>query len=526
MGDHSVSKKKSKKSRSEKDKAEKKAEKKQKKEQKTPVDSPIKEKKTKSPKNKKRPRDEAAVDESPKQQKTKSNSTPHSDRAAVEKFRTANRISVSLDSKDAYPVLSFDECRSRFPESDALLNAFCSTFTSPTPIQAQCWPIGLAGRDLIGIAETGSGKTLAFLLPAMARVGQQTAASKKSRRCQPSILVLAPTRELAMQSDLVCNEVASVTGVRSICVAGGMDRKEQTTALRQGCQVVMATPGRLISLLESNECDLSRCQHLILDEADRMLDMGFEPDIKKIMSYLPSQRQTAMFSATWPEEIRALAGQYLTKPVKVIIGSDDLTANSRVTQIVEVIDGRAKDRRLTQLLTKYHDQKNRILIFCLYKKEAARVESSLWNGGWNVTGIHGDMGQTQRTQAFNNFKDGSVPLLVATDVASRGLDIPNVEYVINYTFPLTIEDYIHRIGRTGRAKKSGVAHTLFTIAEKGKAGDLCRVLREADQEVPSELEKFGPSIKKKKEHSMYGTHYEDGGPMKEATRVTFDSDSE
>jgi len=523
MGDHSVSKK-SKKSKRSEDKLEKKGERKQKKEQKkTPVESPIKEK---TPKNKKRSRDEDAVAESPKQQKKQSNTTPHSDRAAVEKFRTANRISVSLDTKEAYPVLSFDECRSRFPESDALLNAFCADFASPTPIQAQCWPIGLAGRDLIGIAETGSGKTLGFLLPAMARIGQQSAASKKSRRCQPSILVLAPTRELALQSDLVCNEVSSVTGVSSICVAGGMDRKEQTNALRQGCQVVVATPGRLISLLETKECDLSRCQHIILDEADRMLDMGFEPDIKKIMSYLPTQRQTAMFSATWPEEIRALAGQYLTKPVKIIIGSDDLTANSRVTQIVEVVDGREKDRRLTQLLTKYHDQKNRILIFCLYKKEAARVESSLWNSGWNVTGIHGDMGQTQRTQAFNNFKDGTVPLLVATDVASRGLDIPNVEYVINYTFPLTIEDYIHRIGRTGRAKKTGVAHTFFTVAEKGKAGDLCRVLREANQEVPSELEKFGPSIKKKKEHSMYGTHYEDGAPMKEASRVTFDSDSE
>lgn len=170
------------------------------------------------------------------------------------------------------------------------------------------------------------------------------------------------------------------------------------------------------------------------------------------------------------------------------------------------------------------------MIFCLYKKEAARVERNLYQRGWNVKGIHGDMAQQQRTEAFNSFKDGSIPLLVATDVASRGLDIPNVEYVINYTFPLTIEDYIHRIGRTGRANKTGIAHTLFTVNEKGKAGDLCRILKEAGQDVPAELEKFGPSIKKKKEHSMYGTHYNsntDGDDIAQApTRITFDSDSE
>jgi len=407
------------------------------------------------------------------------------------------------------------------------LDAFCKGFTKPTPIQAQCWPIGLSGRDLIGIAETGSGKTLGFLLPGIVKLNAEV--DTKPRKRQPAILVLAPTRELAMQSDIVCNEAAAETGIRSVCIAGGLDRGAQNQALKRGAQVVVATPGRLISLLECNECDLSRTKYLVLDEADRMLDMGFEPDIKKIMSYLPKKRQTVMFSATWPEEIRALASQYLKNPTKVIIGSDDLSANVRVTQHVELIDPRGKDRRLEQLLTNYHKDENRILIFCLFKKEAARVERNLYNRGWNVKAIHGDMAQPQRTEAFNAFKDGSVPLLVATDVASRGLDIPNVEYVINYTFPLTIEDYIHRIGRTGRANKTGIAHTLFTVNEKGKAGDLCRILEEANQVVPPELVKFGPSIKKKKVHSMYGTHYgnTDGDDIAQApTRITFDSDSE
>ena len=325
-----------------------------------------------------------------------------------------------------------------------------------------------------------------------------------------------------MQGDETCNSASAKTGIKSICIAGGMDRNAQTTAITRGTQVVFATPGRLISLIEACECDLSKISYLVLDEADRMLDMGFEPEIRKIIANIPATRQTMMFSATWPEEIRELAQKYLKNPVKVTIGSDDLSACNRVTQIVEIVDQRDKDRKLEQLLKKYHDRKNRILIFCLYKKEAARVESSLARKGWNVCGIHGDMGQNQRTDAFQKFKSGAVPLLVATDVAARGLDIPNVEYVINYTFPLTIEDYIHRIGRTGRAQKTGIAHTFFTVLEKTKGGDLCKVLRDANQVVPPELEKFGPSIKKKKSHDLYGTAYEAPATMKAATRIKFD----
>ena len=289
--------------------------------------------------------------------------------------------------------------------------------------------------------------------------------------------------------------------------------------------MVVATPGRLIDLVSDGSVILDYVEYLVLDEADRMLDMGFEDDIKKIIARVPKQRQTLMFSATWPESIRELAHSFLINPVRVTIGSVDLSASHSVAQIVEIIEPRQKDARLVQLLNEYHaSRSNRVLIFCLYKKEASRVERTLKQKGWsNVQSIHGDLSQEQRNFAFKGFKDGTSPLLVATDVAARGLDIPNVEYVINYTFPLTIEDYIHRIGRTGRAGKKGIAHTLFTIEDKPKAGDLVTVLREANQPCPPELEKFGPSIHRKKEHKLYGAFYKDDSkPMPAASRITFD----
>jgi len=487
-----------------------------------------KDKKDKPSKSKKRSLSEVSVSEpSPKKQKISVPSVKRPSSEEVAEYRKKQSITVDMGdgSPDIAPFLSFNEAIGCYPEIKPLLDSFCEGFNAPTAIQSQCWPIALTGRDLVGIAETGSGKTLGFLIPAIKRMLDSNTSNGKK---QPGILVLAPTRELAMQSDEVCNGASKSTSIRSVCIAGGLDRNSQTNLLKKGAQVVFATPGRLISLIESSEIDLSKVGYLVLDEADRMLDMGFEPDIKKIMAALPKSRQTAMFSATWPEDIRELASTYLKNPVKVTIGNDDLSACSRVTQIVEVIEPRQKDWKLEQLLRKYHNKKNRILVFCLYKLEAARVERNLQRNGWKAAGIHGDMTQQQRTAAFHGFRDGSVPLLVATDVASRGLDIPNVEYVINYTFPLTIEDYIHRIGRTGRANKTGIAHTLFTREEKPKAGDLCKVLKDANQVVPEELQKFGPSIKKKKPHALYGNHYADtAGEPKQATRITFgDSDEE
>jgi ATP-dependent RNA helicase DBP3 len=426
----------------------------------------------------------------------------------------------------------------------------------------------------------------------------------------------------------------------------------------------------LIDLINDNELVLDRVTFMVLDEADRMLDDGFEKDIRKVFSLIPTARQTLMFrfvclawrlifshshshphhqqasstfififshftcSATWPASIQKLASDFLVKPITVAVGSTRLAASSTVKQIVEVVEPRDKEHLLNELLKKYHSsRKNRILVFCLYKKEASRVEEFLGRKGWSVAAIHGDLTQQARIQALhgellwivvifscllysssyfdsfdvffplyfhihwksfnllwvNNseFKTGTKPLLVATDVAARGLDIPDVEYVINVTFPLTIEDYVHRIGRTGRAGKSGIAHTFFTalvcfctlffywerccavsfstcsqrpnfccfvhfsmicrelktmydsslwcmidcychyssMQEKNLAGALCNVLREANMPVPDDLLKFGGGVKKK-EHKMYGSHFraDDETSSKTSTKITFDDD--
>lgn len=347
----------------------------------------------------------------------------------------------------------------------------------------------------------------------------------------------------------------------------------------------MATPGRLLGLVRESALSLASVNYLVLDEADRMLDMGtqrvfallsslkvfcaysscllrhpgFEPDIRAIIAMLPSfpNRQTLLFSATWPEAIQRLGNEFVTNPIRITVGrksqnangasgeskaenggaseqndsgSDDQSgpmANASVTQIVEVIEDFAKEKRLEELLQKYHhsqQRKNRVIVFVLYKKEAERVENNLRRRGWGVVGIHGDKTQADRTKAFDSFRTAQTPILVATDVAARGLDIPDVSHVINYSFPLTVEDYVHRIGRTGRAGKTGVAHTFFTKFDKGLTGELVNVLNRTKAVVPAELLKFGTAVKKKT-HALYGEHFRDisaDGPPKARTHIKFD----
>jgi ATP-dependent RNA helicase DBP3 len=291
--------------------------------------------------------------------------------------------------------------------------------------------------------------------------------------------------------------------------------------------IVVATPGRLNDLIGDGSADLSKAEYVVLDEADRMLDKGFEEAIRQIISQTPKERQTLMFTATWPASVRDLASTFMNSPVKITIGdnvSGELRANVRIKQEVEVVDPRAKEQRLLQLLKQYQSGKNkddRILVFCLYKKEAVRIENFIRMKGFRVGGIHGDLSQEKRSASLAAFKEGQVPLLVATDVAARGLDIPAVKLVINVTFPLTAEDYVHRIGRTGRAGKEGLAITLFTEHDKGLSGSLINVLKAANQPVPEELLKFGTTVKKK-EHGAYGAFYKDTENVKAATKITFD----
>ncbi|KAJ2829680.1 RNA-dependent ATPase [Coemansia erecta] len=502
-------------------KAEKSKDKKQKKEKK---DKSEKEKSKKEKKSKKRTT-EAVSDEAPaKKSKSSSIEKPQESTSSVtpseaNAFYEKNKITVT--NGEAYlPFLEF----SQTPFGSKILRA-CAKFSKPTPIQSACWPIITAARDVIGIAETGSGKTFAFGLPAVHMISEKHGSNAASCK-KPLVLVISPTRELAIQTHEQCLEAGKALGITSVCLYGGANKFGQINDIKKNKPaIIVATPGRLLDLVENDEVvDLSSIEFLVLDEADRMLDQGFENDIRKIIGMLPQgdERQTVMFSATWPKSVRALADTFLRKPVHVSIGADELAINERVEQIVEVLDGKQKNFRLLELLKKYHKtRKNRILVFALYKKEAGRLEEMLQRKGYNCVAIHGDKAQNQRLDAIEAFRNGRIPLLVATDVAARGLDVPDVEYVINYTFPLTIDEYTHRCGRTARAGKKGVAHTFFTQEDKTHSGALVNVLKSANMNVPESLMKFGTTVKKK-QHASYGAFFKEVDPDVKPVRIVFD----
>ncbi|PRT55346.1 ATP-dependent RNA helicase DBP3 [Wickerhamiella sorbophila] len=398
------------------------------------------------------------------------------------------------------------------------LQKVLSQFPKPTPIQSATWPYLLQGLDVVGVAETGSGKTLAFGLPSAQAILTQ-------KHSGISVLIVSPTRELAMQIDDNLKLLTAETGVKATCVYGGVPKYEQQKQLKTA-NIVVGTPGRLKDLINDGSLNTTRVKYLVLDEADRMLEKGFEQDIKEIIGSTPQEnRQTVMFTATWPPQVRDLAATFMRPQViKVSIGdADELTANKRIKQIVEVVDVHNKERRFLDVLRQYtkQDSKQKILVFALYKKEASRVERLLNSKGYQVAAIHGDLNQSQRTQALDDFKTGRCNLMLATDVAARGLDIPAVKVVINLTFPLTAEDYVHRIGRTGRAGQTGIAHTLFTDQEKHLSGALINVLNGANQPVPDDLLKFG-SHTKKKEHSLYGAFFKNVDPNAKAKKIKFD----
>ncbi|KAJ5355346.1 ATP-dependent RNA helicase dbp3 [Penicillium cataractarum] len=417
------------------------------------------------------------------------------------------------------PIISFDY----LPPCDTDLYAPLKAFPAPSPIQAATWPLLFAGRDVIGIAETGSGKTLGFGLPCLKKLLD----SKRSRKpYHPAAVIISPTRELAMQIYDQLVKFSHVAKADVTCIYGGVGKDEQRVALKTAA-IVVATPGRLKDLQNDESVDLSKVKYLVLDEADRMLDKGFEQDIKDIIAPMPvSRRQTVMFTATWPRSVRDLAATFMSSPVTVTIGGDpsaDPRANTRIKQEVEVMDGRDKENRLIQLLSRSQKGQNpeKVLVFCLYKKEAMRIERLIKMKGFKVAGIHGDLNQSDRFRNLDAFKTGAATVLVATDVAARGLDIPAVKLVINVTFPLTVEDYVHRIGRTGRAGANGHAITLFTEQDKALSGGLINVLKAAKQDVPESLLKFGTTVKKK-QHDAYGAFFKDIGTDKKATKITFD----
>ncbi|KAI5920934.1 P-loop containing nucleoside triphosphate hydrolase protein [Camillea tinctor] len=437
----------------------------------------------------------------------------------VASFLSTHQITISdpLSDHGLRPVMQF----SHLPSSALVSKNPFGSFKAPTPIQAASWPFGLSGRDIVGVAETGSGKTIAFGLPLITSVlGMIKAGATRRIRA----VVVSPTRELAMQTNEQLANLGELVGLKTVCVYGGASKDDQRVLLRKA-DVIVATPGRLKDFLDEGSVKLDGAKFVVLDEADRMLDKGFEDDIKRIIGCTPSKdnRQTLMFTATWPQSVQALASTFMRSPVKIQIGgneSGDLQANSRIEQRVEVVDPRSKEQRLLQLL-KAQPKNERVLVFCLYKKEATRVEGFLQQRGIKVVGIHGDLRQEQRTRSLEAFKTGQTPVLVATDVAARGLDIPEVKLVINVTFPLTIEDYVHRIGRTGRAGKTGQAITLFTEHDKPHSGELINILKAAGQPVPEDLMKFGTTVKKKA-HSTYGAFFKDVDMSQKGTKIKFD----
>jgi ATP-dependent RNA helicase DDX5/DBP2 len=372
-------------------------------------------------------------------------------------------------------------------------------FNKPTPIQAQGWPMAMSGRNMVGIAQTGSGKTLSFILPALLHIAAQPSAKYADG---PLALVLAPTRELAIQIEEVARTYGNIMGIRNACVYGGAPKGGQARSLR-GAQLVIATPGRLIDFLETHQTTLTHCSFLVLDEADRMLDMGFEPAIRKIVPQIRPERQVLLWSATWPKSVMRLARDILGHDyIQVNIGSQELAANKKIKQNVIVCENSEKEMHLAKILQSIWDaqpgdeatrQMPRIIVFANRKFVCDDLEYKMRQDQWAVNAIHGDKGQYEREAILRNFKAGHCPIMIATDVAARGIDVKDVQFVINFDFPSGVEDYVHRIGRTARGDAvEGASYALITRDDKGIVREFIGILEDAGQEVPQDLRAMMP----------------------------------
>ena len=349
-----------------------------------------------------------------------------------------------------------------------------SGYTTPTPIQAQAIPVVLAGRDVMGAAQTGTGKTASFSLPIIQRLLPQASTSASPARHPVRALILTPTRELADQVAANVQSYAKHTALRSAVVFGGVDMNPQSEQLRRGVEILIATPGRLLDHVQQKTANLGQVQILVLDEADRMLDMGFLPDLQRILNLLPKERQTLLFSATFSGEIKKLAATYLRNPQTIEVARSNSTATN-VTQIVyEVAEG-DKTGAVVQLIRER--SLKQVIVFCNSKIGASRLARSLERDGVVATAIHGDRTQNERMQALDAFKRGEIEALVATDVAARGLDIAELPAVINFDLPFNAEDYVHRIGRTGRAGASGDALSLCSPNERKQLADIEKLIK-------------------------------------------------
>lgn len=345
-------------------------------------------------------------------------------------------------------------------------------YTTPTPVQAQAIPLVLTSGDLLAVAQTGTGKTAAFTLPILHRLTEKPEANSRSGR--PRCLILTPTRELAAQVEESVQTYGKYLSLKSVVMFGGVSINPQIKALRRHVDILVATPGRLLDHVGKKTLDLSGVEILVLDEADRMLDMGFIRDIKKILALMPKQRQNLLFSATFSAEIRTLSDGLMHKPVFVEVARCNITSEL-VEQSVHLVPQRLKSHLLSYLI-KHHNWKQ-VLVFTRTKHSANRLTEKLIADGISSAAIHGNKSQPARTKALAQFKDGSLPVLVATDIASRGLDIYQLPHVVNFELPNMAEYYVHRIGRTGRAGSSGVAISLVDKGEFQYLKDIERLIK-------------------------------------------------
>lgn len=370
-----------------------------------------------------------------------------------------------------FDALGFDKLGLAPP----LLKAVVDTgYTTPTPIQAKAIPLALQGLDLMAGAQTGTGKTAAFALPILQKLLPFASSSTSPAKHPIRALVLTPTRELAIQVEESIKVYARHTPLKSLVVFGGIDIKTQTPHLKTGIEILVATPGRLLDHVEQKTLNLGQVQILVLDEADRMLDMGFMPDLKRILALLPKKRQNLMFSATFSNEIKKLADDFLTNPVLVEVARSNAT-NDNVTQQVYQLAQSDKQAFLTQLLLK--DDAKQVIVFTKTKITASRLSRALQKEGIAADAIHGDKSQKERIEALDAFKAGKITVLVATDVAARGLDISDLPMVINYEIPSAPEDYVHRIGRTGRAGASGIAISFVSEDEEEYLANIEKLIK-------------------------------------------------
>ena len=366
-------------------------------------------------------------------------------------------------------------CFSDFKLNKQLLTAVAEAgFTEPTPVQAQTIPLLLAGHDVLGIAQTGTGKTAAFGLPLLMKV-------KYAQGTHPRALVLAPTRELAMQLENHLRKLAVHTDLRIFAIYGGLGPKTQIATIAQGVDILIATPGRLLELYLKGDLVLKELKTLVLDEADKMMDMGFMPQIRRILEVIPTKRQNVLFSATMPEKVTVLSEEFLEFPVRVEVTPAATSAQTVTQQLYQVPNLVTKINLLEYLMLDW-DTFHRVMIFTRTKENAENVAGFLQRKAHGeVRAIHGNKGQNVRINAMEAFKAGDVRFLVATDVAARGIDVPQVSHVINFDVPLVYDDYVHRIGRTGRAQHTGAAITFANEAEMHHMQRIAELIR---QEIP------------------------------------------